>query len=228
MTTLDGQRGFLGAERVTEVLIVDDHQIVRDGLRVVLAATSDFECIGEARNGVEAVALSNELSPDMIIMDLKMPDMDGIIATREVLTRHPEILVVALTMYEDDATVVRAMQAGARGYLLKGATHEEIVQTLRTISAGGLVFSPGVAGQVLRRLSSGSRKLSPFPQLTARESEVLELLCRGAGDHRIAQQLHIEPKTVRNHIASIISKTGADNRLEVVIWANDAGVGKSP
>lgn len=213
---------------VTDVVVVDDHEIVRDGLRVVLGATPDFVCVGEARNGAEAIACARELRPTMMIMDLKMPQMDGITATREILADQPEILVVALTMDEEDTSVVRALDAGARGYLLKGATHDEIVQTLRTISAGGVVISAEVAASFFRRMSAGSPQVHAFPQLSQRESEVLHLLCAGLGDNRIGQRLGIEPKTVRNHVANIVGKTGARDRVEVVVRAKNAGFGSQP
>lgn len=210
---------------VATVVIADDHQLVREGLRVVLGASPEFTCVGEAANGQEAVDLARELHPDLIVMDLKMPVMDGISATRLIVQESPEARVVALTMYDDEASIVRALEAGARSYLLKGATHVEVVQTLRTVMSGGLVFSPGVSAAVVKRLAAATGPARPFPQLSARESEVLELLCKGVADHRIAVRLHIEQKTVRNHIASIIAKTGAHNRLDVVVRAKDAGVG---
>jgi len=212
------------AQRLVTVVVADDHQLFREGLRVVLEASSDFTCIGEAADGLEAVELARELNPDLVVLDLKMPNLDGIGAMRQILSAEPEARVVALTMFDDDASIVQALEAGARSYLLKGATHLEVLQTLRTVMSGGLVFSPGIGATVVRRLSGGGGPTRPFPQLSTRENEVLELLCAGLADHRIAARLHIEQKTVRNHVASIVAKTGADGRLDLVVRAKDAGV----
>lgn len=212
----------------TTVLIVDDQYVVREGLRAVLTAGTDFTCVGEARNGVEAIELANELLPDIIVMDLKMPEMDGITATRSITRKHPKIRIVALTMYEDDASVIRAMEAGARGYLLKGATHDEIVQTLRMVATGALVLSSEVADPINRYFTvKGQQAPSPFPELTPREGEILQMLCKGLGDNRIADELGITSKTVRNHVASILHRIGVTNRTQAVIKARDAGIDRT-
>lgn len=220
--------GGSAAARSITVLVVDDQYVVREGLRAVLAASIDFAYVGEAVNGVEAISLADSLQPDVIIMDLKMPELDGITATRKILEKHPNIRIVALTMFDEDVMAVRAVQAGARGYLLKGATHDQIVQTLRIVSSGALVLAPDVVNPMVQRLAVGSAHPSTFPKLTAREVEVLRMLCQGVGDHTIAERLFISTKTVRNHIASIVHKLGAESRLHATIMARDAGLDRAP
>lgn len=215
-------------DQVITVMIVDDQYVVREGLRAVLGAATEFVCVGEAVNGVEAVDLAEKLRPDVIVMDLKMPEMDGIAATRRILQDHPEIRIVALTMYNEDVMVAQAVEAGARGYLLKGATHDQIVQTLHMVATGALVLASDVVSPILQRFSGGSRRLSPFPRLTAREVEVLRMMCRGLGDNRIAEELVISAKTVRNHIASIVQKMQADSRVHAIFIAKGAGMDHTP
>jgi DNA-binding NarL/FixJ family response regulator len=208
------------------VLVADDHPIVREGLRAVLEVLPDFELVGTASSGQEAVSLAAESSPDVIVMDLHMPGLDGVEATKTVLARNPHIKVLILTMFDDDDMLVAALKAGARGYLLKGASHTDILQALRSVAAGGAVFSSGIADLVLNRLT-GTPTSAPFPTLTARELEILDLLARGAGSQEIAQRLYLSPKTVRNHIANILAKLEVPDRAQAIARAREAGLGRT-
>ncbi len=207
------------------VLIADDHPIVREGLRAVLAALADFELVGAAASGREAVSAAAECRPDVIVMDLHMPELDGVQATRAVLAEHPEVAVLILTMYDDDEMLVAALQAGARGYLLKGASHTDIAQALRTVATGGAVFGTGVANLVLDRLMGRAAAQAPFPQLTPRELEILGLLAAGSGNQDVARRLYLSPKTVRNHVSNILAKLGVADRAQAIAAARDAGLG---
>jgi DNA-binding NarL/FixJ family response regulator len=208
------------------VLITDDHPIVRDGLRGMLAAEPDFEVVGEAGDGAEALALVESLAPDVILMDLRMPDLDGIEATRRVGRQVPAPAVVVLTMFEDDDSVFAAMRAGARGYLLKGAEQDEIVRAVRAAAAGEAIFGPAVAARVIAHFSSGSGStMAAFPLLTEREREVLELIAAGKGNATIAHELLISLKTVRNHVSNIFTKLQVSDRSAAIVKAREAGLG---
>ncbi|MGI9001802.1 MAG: response regulator [Pseudonocardia sp.] len=207
------------------VLIADDHPIVREGLRAVLAALADFELVGTAASGREAVSAAAECRPDVIVMDLHMPELDGVQATSAVLADHPEVAVLILTMYDDDEMLVAALQAGARGYLLKGASHTDIAQALRTVATGGAVFGTGVANLVLDRLMGRAAAQAPFPQLTPRELEILGLLAAGSGNQDVARRLYLSPKTVRNHVSNILAKLGVADRAQAIAAARAAGLG---
>ena len=207
------------------VMIADDHPIVREGLRAVLAALPDFELVGTTASGQEAVSTAASCRPDVIVMDLHMPELDGVAATRAVLAEHPEVAVLILTMYDDDEMLVAALKAGARGYVLTGASDADIAQALRTVAAGGAVFGTGVADLVLGRLM-GRAARSPFPQLTPRELEILALLAAGRGNQDVAQRLYLSPKTVRNHVANILAKLDVPDRAQAIAAARDAGLGQ--
>ncbi len=209
------------------VLIADDHPIVREGLRAILAVLPDFELVGEATTGAEAVKLAEGAEPDVLVMDLHMPQLDGVEATRQLVAARPQIAVLVLTMHDDDAMLIAALQAGARGYLVKGAGHDEITQALRSLVAGGAAFGAGVADHVLLRLSGRLQPKVPFPQLTRRELEILDLLAKGTGNQEMARQLWLSPKTVRNHVANIVTKLGVSDRFEAVVLARDAGLGRN-
>lgn len=206
------------------VMIADDHPIVREGLRAVLAALPDFELVATAASGGEAVTVGTAHHPDVVVMDLHMPDLDGIQATKQLLAVHPDIAVLVLTMYDDDEMLLAALKAGARGYLLKGASHIDIAQALRSIVTGGAVFGTGVADQVLGRLA-GRAVPNPFPQLTRRELEILELLAQGCGNQDIARRLYVSAKTVRNHVANILVKLEVPDRAQAIATARQAGLG---
>ena len=205
------------------VLIADDHPIVREGLRAVLASLPDFELVATAATGSDAVAAATTSHPDLVVMDLHMPDLDGVQATKQLLAAYPDIAVLVLTMYNDDEMLLAALKAGARGYLLKGASHSELAQALRSIVTGGAVFGTGVADHVLDRLA-GRATPNPFPQLTRRELEILELLAQGRGNQDVARRLHLSPKTVRNHVANILAKLEVPDRAQAIAIAREAGL----
>jgi DNA-binding NarL/FixJ family response regulator len=212
------------------LVIADDHAVVRDGLAAVFARLDDFEVVGEAADGEEAARQAQLLRPDVVLMDVRMPGLDGVSATRRVVGAAPATAVLMLTMYDDDATVLGAMRAGARGYLLKDAGHEEIAAAVRAVVAGQAVFGPGIAGRLLAMFSdepTASRQAYPFPQLTSREREILELLASGRRRADIAAELFLSPKTVSNQLTSIFAKLGAADRTEAAILARESGLGGS-
>jgi DNA-binding NarL/FixJ family response regulator len=207
-----------------KVIIADDHPIVREGLRAVLATLPDFELIAAAATGAEAVSAAIASRPDVVVMDLHMPDLDGVQATRQILSTDPDVAVLVLTMYEDDDFLIAALKAGARGYLLKGASHSDIARALRSIAAGEVVFGAGIANQVLGRLTGQVTSVDPFPQLTRREREILVLIAQGHGNQAIARQLFLSPKTVRNHVANILAKLDVPDRAQAIALAREAGL----
>lgn len=208
------------------VIVVDDHPLVRTGLKAVLATTSGIEHVGEAEDGERALALAAELLPDVMIMDIHMPGMDGIEATRQLLASSPSVAVLVLTMHDDDDTVFAAMRAGARGYLLKGADRDEVTRAIVAVASGEAIFGPAVADRVLRYFASPARTApAPFPELTDREREVLHLLASGQNNQRIARDLRLSAKTVANHVANILNKLQAVDRAEAIVRARRAGLG---
>ena len=212
------------------VLIVDDHPLFRDGMRGLLDSVADAEVIGEATSGDEAVELAEKLHPDVILMDIKMPGTNGIEATRKVLEANPYIGVLVVTMFEDDDSVFAAMRAGARGYLLKDARGEEVVNAIRTVAGGGAIFSPGVARRLIDFFSVPKKPATAppraFPELTAREEEILSLIAQGHENQDIAQRLYLSLKTVRNHVSNIFTKLQVADRAQAVIRAREAGLGQ--
>ena len=208
------------------VLVSDDHPVFRDGLASLLDPLPGIEVVARAADGAEAVALAAEHRPDVVIMDVQMPVMNGIDATREVVTADPGVGVLVLTMGEDDGTVLSALRAGARGYLRKGAEQDEIVRAITTVHAGGVVFGASLAARIAEVLSPAARPERPFPELTDRETEVLDLIAAGRSNGQIAQQLFLSPKTIRNNVTSILAKLQATDRAEVIIRARDAGLGR--
>jgi DNA-binding NarL/FixJ family response regulator len=208
------------------VLIADDHPVFRDGLASLLVTQPGVEIVGTAADGAAAVAAALEHRPDVVVMDLQMPEMNGIEATRRVAAELPETRVLVLTMGEEDGTVLAAMRAGARGYLVKGASQEEVGQAISTVHAGGLVFGASLALRIADLLS-GSTAPNPsvFPQLTERELEILDLIAAGRNNAQIAQQLFLAPKTVRNNVSNILAKLQATDRADAIIRARDAGLG---
>ena len=208
------------------VVIADDHPVVRNGLSALISSLPDFEVVGEAANGADAVREAQILRPDVVIIDVQMPVLDGIQATRRIISAVPGVAVLVLTMYDDDDTVFAAMRAGARGYLLKGAEQEEIGRAIRAVAAGEAIFSPGVAGRVLRFLTAPPVVADPFPELTGREREILDLLAAALPNAAIATRLDLSPKTVANHLSSIFTKLQVADRATAILRAREAGLGE--
>ncbi len=211
------------------MLLADDHPVLRDGLAAVLGRVPGLEVVGEAATGEEAVRQAQLLRPDVVLMDIRMPGVDGVEATRRLRVAVPDTAVLVLTMYDDDATVFAAMRAGARGYLLKDADHEEISNAIRSVVAGHAVFGPGVAQRALDLFAgSPSEPTSayPFPDLTDREREILELLAAGRATGDIARDLYLSPKTVSNRLTSVFAKLGVADRTSAVIKARSVGLGE--
>jgi DNA-binding NarL/FixJ family response regulator len=211
------------------VLIADDHALFRDGLRALLASAPDTEFVGEAATGDEAIALAIRLQPDVILMDIQMPSLNGIEATRQIVQASPHIGVLMVTMFEDDPSVFNAMRAGARGYLLKGAKHEEMLRAIRAVGGGEAIFSPAIAARLMEFFGSIKPKASPpaFPELTEREREILGLIAQGHKNTEIARQLVLSEKTVRNHVSNILSKLHVVDRTHALLRAREAGLGRA-
>ena len=202
--------------------------IVREGLRAVLGSEHDMEVVGEAATGKEAVERATEVSPDVILMDIQMPDLNGIEATRRILEVNPHIGVVVLTMFEDDDSVFSAMRAGARGYVLKGAPPSEILKVVRAVATGEAHFGPEIARRLINFFSV-PRPASPeeaFPELSVREVEILDLIAQGHSNAKIAARLFLSPKTVGNHISHIFTKLQVADRAHAIIRAREAGLGR--
>jgi DNA-binding NarL/FixJ family response regulator len=215
-------------EDTVRVLIADDHPLFREGMRGRLDRVADVAVVGEAASGDEAVELAHKLEPDVILMDIKMPGLNGIEATREIQQASPQIGVLVLTMFEDDDSVFAAMRAGAKGYLLKDSGGEGVVHAIRAVASGEAVFGPGVAERILGFFSA-PRAAAPqraFPELTEREEEVLSLVAQGKSNQQIAGQLFVSLKTVRNHVSNILLKLQVADRAQAVIRARDAGMGR--
>ncbi|MBJ7359722.1 response regulator transcription factor [Nocardioides sp.] len=212
-----------------QVVVVDDHQIVRDGLVALLGALDGVEVVGSAADGREALHVVAETEPDVVVMDIQMPHLDGIEATRFITGKHPDVRVVMLTMNEDDDTVLSAIRAGASGYLLKGSGAEEVHNAVRAAAAGGMVFGAALAGRVATYFAGATaRRVEelPFPDLTERERGILEMLAAGRSNDAIARELFVSNKTVRNSVSSIYTKLHAAGRAEAIVKAREAGFGK--
>jgi DNA-binding NarL/FixJ family response regulator len=209
------------------ILCADDHPTFRAGVRAVLSAAPDLELVGEAATGSEAVTLAAGLRPDLVVMDVHMPDLDGIEATRRIVGADPDVHVLVVTMAEDDATVFRAMRAGAIGYVLKGAGFDELLRAMRAVGSGEAVFSPALAFRLIDWFAAFPSPVNAdvFPELTVREREVLQLLAQGRRNQEIAAALFLSPKTVRNLVSSILAKLQVSDRSQAALRARDAGLG---
>lgn len=210
------------------LFIADDSAPFREGLRRLLASVPDVEVVGEASTGSEAVSCAASLQPDVILMDVQMPDLSGIEATREITRTSPHIGVLILTMFDDDS-VFAALRAGARGYLLKGALKAEILRAVRGVASGEAIFGPAVARRLIQYFSTPRPTLPPraFPELTEREQEILALIAQHRTNPEIAKRLGLSPKTVRNNVSNIFSKMQVADRAEAIVRAREAGMGSA-
>jgi len=209
------------------ILVVDDHDDFRSGLEALVSATDSTVLAGSARNGLDAVHIALDLQPDVVLMDLHMPQLNGIEATERIVTSSPHIGVLVLTMMEDDESVFAAVRAGARGYLLKGARRAEIVRSVEAVGAGDVIFGPGIAERVTSyfRGIRAEPAAEAFPQLTEREREILALIAAGRENAEIARELGLSTKTVRNHASNIFMKLQVAHRAQAIVLARDAGLG---
>jgi DNA-binding NarL/FixJ family response regulator len=209
------------------VLIADDHPLFRRGIRTLLRSASSLELVGEAETGDQAVAMAVELQPDVVLMDLQMPDGGGISATRRIVAAAPSVRVLVVTLFQDDDSVFAALRAGAHGYMVKDAGEREMIRAIEAVGHGEAIFSPTIAGRVLAYF--GAPRSDPtqrfFPTLTEREREILDLIARGQGNTMIARELNVSPKTIANHVSNIFSKLQVADRAEAIIRARDAGLG---
>jgi DNA-binding NarL/FixJ family response regulator len=211
-----------------QLLIADDQTIARTGLRTLLSVQENIEVVGEAANGEEIVSLAAALQPDVILMDLRMPGMNGIEATRRIHRTSPHIAILVLTVFEDDTSVFPAIRAGARGYLLKNADQEELLRAIRTVYGGGAIFSPGIAQRVLGYLNKPGPDLpkNVFDELTLRERQILELVAQGKTNSEIGTSLNLSAKTISNNISNVLLKVQAADRAKLMLMALEAGLGQ--
>jgi DNA-binding NarL/FixJ family response regulator len=219
-----------GTGEVLRVLIADDHPMFRAGLRMVLDSDPGVALVGEAISGLEAVSLAEATMPDVVVMDLNMPDMNGVEATRQIVGTNPGLGILVLTMVDDDESVFAAMRAGARGYLLKGAGPDEVLRAVRAVASGTAVFGPSIARRLIDYFGAVRPQLpdAAFPELTEREREILDLVAAGERNSAIATRLFLSPKTVRNHVSNIFSKLQVADRSQAIVRAREAGMGQGP
>jgi DNA-binding NarL/FixJ family response regulator len=207
------------------IVVADDHAVVRAGLGALLSAVDGYELVGEVATGPEAVRAAVTLHPDVLVMDIQMPGMSGIDATREIGRVAPGVAVLMLTMFEDDESVFAAMRAGALGYVLKGASPSDMIRAIAAVAAGEAIFGTGVARRALTYLTAPRADTSAFPELTPREREVLDLIATGLGNAAIAARLGLAANTVSNHISNIFGKLQVASRAEAIVRARSAGLG---
>lgn len=208
------------------VLIADDHPLFRKGMRALLESLPHVEVIGEASSGEEAVTMTTAQQPDLVLMDLQMPDGNGLAATREINKTSPHVRILMVTLFEDDESIFAALRAGAHGYILKDAEEDEMVRAIRAVGGGEAIFSPSIAARLMDYFAT-ARTLEPqeiFPELTDREREILTLIARGESNGAIAEQLVISLKTVRNHVSNIYNKLQVADRAQAAIRAREAGL----
>jgi DNA-binding NarL/FixJ family response regulator len=211
------------------VVLADDHPMYRYGVAAVLADEPRIELVGQAASGEELLALVERVRPDVVLTDLRMPDLSGIEVTRRLVAAHADLPVLVLTMHDDDESVYGAMRAGARGYLLKGADGSELVSTIQTLASGGTVFGPSVARRIVGFFLETSQQLrsGAFPELTRREREVLDMVAAGHRNSVIARTLNLSEKTVRNHLSAILLKLQVEDRSAAIVRAREAGLGRT-
>jgi DNA-binding NarL/FixJ family response regulator len=213
-------------EKEIHVLIADDHTLFRDGLVALLNSVDDIRVVGTAQDGLEAVQQAAASQPDVILMDILMPELNGIEATRTIIQASPHIGVIMLTMFEDDESIFSAMRAGARGYILKGADQDDVLRAIRAVNRGEALFGPSVATRLMDYFKvPESEPSQAFPELTERENEILALIAQGTSNYEIAEQLNISLKTVRNHVSNIYNKMQVTDRVQAVLRAREAGLG---
>ena len=212
------------------ILIADDHTLFRDGMAALLATNEGIEVVGQASSGREAIESAATLQPDIVLMDIQMPGINGIEATRQIVSTSPHIGVIVVTMFEDDDTVFAAMRAGARGYVLKGADQDQMLRTIQAVSRGEALFGSAIADRLMAFFNQPrtAAAAEAFPELTEREREVLELIAQGLDNREMARRLTISHKTIRNHVSNIFNKLQVAGRAEAIIRARDAGMGKHP
>lgn len=206
------------------LLIADDHTLFRDGVRALLQSIPEFQVVGEAATGEQVIQQAQTLQPDVVLMDIQMPGVNGIEATRRIVQTSPHIGIIVVTMFQDDDSVFAAMRAGARGYILKGADQEEMLRAIRAAANGEALFGPEIAKRLMN-FFSGTKPPQIFPELTEREREILQLIAQGYNNAEISDKLFLAPKTVRNHISNIFSKLQVADRAQAIIKARDAGLG---
>jgi DNA-binding NarL/FixJ family response regulator len=207
------------------IVVADDHAVVREGIRALLSTVDEYELVDLVETGREAVRAAVTLRPDVVVMDIQMPVMNGIDATREIMRMAPDVAVLVLTMFEDDETVFAAMRAGALGYVLKGASPENMLRAIGAVGGGEAIFGAGVARRAMTYLSRPRTDSTLFTELTPREREVLGLIATGIGNAAIAQRLGLAPNTISNHISSIFAKLQVASRAEAIVRARSAGLG---
>ena len=220
--TEDRQAGVSASVRV---VLADDHPVVRDGLSALLSSVQGIDVVGTAGTGREALRAAVTLHPDVMVLDVQMPELDGVGAAREIARAAPGVAILMLTMFDDDDSVFAAMRAGAAGYVLKGATQEEIVRAIHAVAAGEAIFGPGVARRVMSQFGTHGVAADPFPELTPRERQVLELLAAGLPIGTIGAKLGLAPKTVTNHASAVYAKLHVAGRADAVERARRAGIG---
>lgn len=209
------------------VLIADDHPIFLKGIRALLATIPDVEVVGEAATGEDAITAAANLQPDVVLMDIQMPGISGVEATRQILFGSPHIRILIVTMFEDDYTVFAAMRAGARGYIVKGVSPDEMLRAIRAVGSGEAIFSPAIAVRLMNFFAAPKPSVpaQTFPELSEREREILDLVAQGASNAEIANKLVLSPKTVRNHVSNIFSKLQVADRAHAIIRGREAGLG---
>jgi DNA-binding NarL/FixJ family response regulator len=213
---------------ILRILVAEDHPLFRKGMISLLSSVPEFEVVGEAATGEEAVARASELRPDVILMDLQMPEVNGIEATRRILRENPGVRILMVTLFEDDDSVFMALRAGARGYVLKDADEEEMVHAIRAVGKGEAIFSPNVATRMLSYFAAsppGGAPPKAFPTLTDREREILQLIAQGHPNPSIARQLSLSTKTIGNYVSNIFTKLQVADRAQAIIRAREAGLG---